>query len=91
MRDMVNYILEISKESCRLVKQKFASLFEAIDKRLEKKEKESRFDQEDGDDEGEDLLDKDGEEKEIESETEEDRAFLDDEVKDEKVLRFIVL
>lgn len=88
---MVNYILEISKESCRLVKQKFASLFEAIDKRLEKKEKESRFDQEDGDDEGEDLLDKDGEEKEIESETEEDRAFLDDEVKDEKVLRFIVL
>lgn len=91
MRDMVNYILEISKESCRLVKQKFASLFEAIDKRLEKKEKESRFDQEDGDDEGEDLLDKDGEEKEIESETEEDRAFLDDEVEDEKVLRFIVL
>lgn len=88
---MVNYILEISKESCRLVKQKFASLFEAIDKRLEKKEKESRFDQEDGDDEGEDLLDKDGEEKEIESETEEDRAFLDDEVEDEKVLRFIVL
>lgn len=88
---MVNYIFEISKESCRLVKQKFASLFEAIDKRLEKKEKESRFDQEDGDDEGEDLLDKDGEEKEIESETEEDRAFLDDEVEDEKVLRFIVL
>lgn len=88
---MVNYIFEISKESCRLVKQKFAFLFEAIDKRLEKKEKESRFDQEDGDDEGEDLLDKDGEEKEIESETEEDRAFLDDEVEDEKVLRFIVL
>lgn len=81
---MVNYIVEISEESCRLVKQKFAFLFEAIDKRLEKKEKESRFDQEDGNDEGEDLLDTDGEEKEIESETEEDRAFLDDEVEDEK-------
>ena len=84
VRDMVNYLVEISKESCGLMKQEFASLFRAIDDRLEKREKESRVDEEDSDDEGEDIVDTDGEEELIESENEEDRAFLNDEVEDEQ-------
>ena len=81
---MVNHLVEISKEGCRLMKQEFASLFKAIDDRLEKREKESRVDEEDRDDEGEDIVDTDGEEELIESENEEDRAFLNEEVEDEQ-------
>ena len=84
VRDMVNYLVEISKEGCRLMKQEFASLFKAIDDRLEKREKESRVDEEDSDDEGEDIVDTDGEEELIESENEEDRVFLNEEVEDEQ-------
>ena len=98
VKEMVEYLVKISEESCRLMKQEFSFLFEAIDQKLEEiKQKseqqtgESGTDvsvQEDSDDEGEDLMETDDEEEDIESETEEDRAFLDDEVESEQGASF---
>ena len=98
VKEMVEYLVKISEESCRLMKQEFSFLFEAIDQKLEEiKQKseqqtgESGTDvsvQEDSDDEGEDLTETDDEEEDIESETEEDRAFLDDEVESEQGATF---
>ena len=91
VKEMVKYLVKISEESYRLLKEEFSFLFEAIDEKLEQlKQKvlrpttESNIDlsaQEDSGDEGEDLMETD-EEEDIESETEEDRAFLDDEVEE---------
>ena len=82
VQDMVKYLVEISKESYRLLKQDFATLSEEIDERLgpDDQSEQNNSEEEDSDDEGEDLMNTDDEkEEEIESETEEDRAFLNDE------------
>ena len=98
VKEMIDYLVEISQKSSDLMKQEFSFLFEAIDQKLEEiKQKseqqtgESGTDvsvQEDSDDEGEDLMETDDEEEDIESETEEDRAFLDDEVESEQGASF---
>ena len=82
VQDMVKYLVDISKESYRLLKQEFATLFEEIDEKLgpDDQNEQNTSEDEDSDDEGEDLMETDNEEEEeIESETEEDQAFLDDE------------
>ena len=88
---MVDYLIKISKESHRLMKEEFHPIFEAIDKKLEKAEEISRSQVETNEgaemieeDEGEDLMDTDNKEEDIELETEEDRAFLDDEEVEEE-------
>ncbi len=84
IKDMVEYLVDISKESYRLMKAEFQSIYEAIDHKLGKEKESSQTQseanvEENGEeDEGEDLMDTDGEEDDIESETEEDRAFIDD-------------
>ena len=97
VKQMVDYLVEISVESYRLVRETFSSVFEAIDKRLEDLEQTSEPTrqkdggcnvQEDSDDEGEDLMDTDDEIEDSDSETEEDRAFIDDEVEGEQGLSF---
>ena len=83
--DMVHFLIQISKESYRLMKDEFHSIFEAIDNKSGKEKESSRtqsetsFGENNEEDEGEDLMDTDGEEDDMESETEEDRAFIDDE------------
>ena len=81
---MVDYLIEISKKSYSLAKEKFNAIFEAIDKKLEKVEDSLKIqvnskEKENEEGEGEDIIDTDGEEEDIEVETEEDRAFIDDE------------
>ena len=97
VKQMVDYLVEISIESYRLVRETFASVFDAIEKRLEDLEQTSEPTrqkdggcnvQEDSDDEGEDLMDTDDETEDSDSETEEDRAFIDDEVEREQGLSF---
>ena len=93
VKEMIEYLVKISEESYRLLKEEFLFLFEAIDEKLEQLKQtvprpttESNIDlgaQEDSGDEGEDLLETDEEEEDIESETKEDRAFLDDEVEEQ--------
>ena len=68
----MDYLVKISQESCRLMKQEFAAIFEAIDQKLEEiKQKSDQATavrnvdvsaQEDNEDEGEDLMETDGEE-----------------------------
>ena len=77
---MVKYLVEISKENYRLLKQDFSTLFEEIDETLGPDDQNEQYnsEEEDGDNE-EDLMNTDDEEEEdIEPETEEDRAFPDD-------------
>ena len=95
VKEMLDYLVKISEESCRLMKQDFNFLFEAIDQKLQDLQQKSEScepsrdnkledsTQEDSDDEGEDLMDTDDEEEEIESETEEDRVFIDDDVEEQ--------
>ena len=86
VQDMVKYLVDISKESFRLLKQEIATLFEEIDEKLSPNDQNEQHtsEEEDSDDEGEDLMETDDEEEEeIESETE-DRAFLDDEELEEE-------
>ena len=87
---MVDYLVDISTESYRLMKQEFDFLFQSIDEKLEETRQqdtpprstilyeERRRVYENSDKEGEDIMESDSEEEELESETEEDRAFLDD-------------
>ena len=80
VQDMVKYLVEISKENYRLLKQDFSTLFEEIDETLGPDDQNEQYnsEEEDGDNE-EDLMNTDDEEEEdIEPETEEDRAFPDD-------------
>ena len=58
---MVDYLVEISSKSYGLMKEEFFSIFEAIDQKLEEPTTEIET-QEDSDDEGEDLMESDGEE-----------------------------
>ncbi|KAL9973270.1 hypothetical protein ACROYT_G019700 [Oculina patagonica] len=98
VKKMVDYLVEISNESYRLVRETFSSVFEAIEKKLEDLQQTSEpsgqqycgnsVQEQDSDDEGEDLMDTDDEEEDIESETEEDRAFIDNEVEEEEGLSF---
>ena len=81
---MVDYLIEISKKSYSLAKEKFNAIFEAIDKKLEKVEDSLKIqvnskEKENEEGEGEDIIDTDGEEEDIEVETEEDRTFINDE------------
>ena len=81
VKNMVDYLVDISKESYRLMKQEFDFLFQSIDEKLGEtsttlyEEKHRVY--EISDEEGEDIMETDSEE-ELESETEEDREFLDD-------------
>ena len=85
VNEMLEHLVKISEQSCDLLRKEFNFLFEAID---QKKKSEAgdpsktntieNLTQEDSDDEGEYLMDTDDEEQEIESETEKDRAFIDD-------------
>ena len=86
VQDMVKYLVEISEESYCLLKQDFATLFEEIDEKLGPDDQNEKHisEEEDSDDEGEDLMNTEDKEEEIESETEEDRAFLDDEELEEE-------
>ena len=89
---MLEHLVKISEQSYDLLRKEFNLLFEAIDQKLQDLQQKSEagdpsktntvetLTQEDSDDEGEDLIDTDDEEEEIESETEEDRAFIDDDV-----------
>ena len=94
VKEMVDYLVEISSKSYGLMKEEFFSIFEAIDQKLEELKQKSEEPtteietQEDSDDEGEDLMESDGEEEEGESETEEDRAFIDDEVAEDQGASF---
>ena len=98
VKEMIDYLVEISQKSSDLMKQEFSFLFEAIDQKLEEIKQKSEQQsgesgtnvsvQEDSNDEGEDLMETDDEEEDIESETEEDRAFLDDEVESEQGASF---
>ena len=88
VKQMVDYLVEISQESYRRMKIEFSFLFDAINEKLEKNAREQTkrndcAEEEDSDDEGEDIMETDNEEEDIESETEEDRAFLDDEVEEQ--------
>ena len=95
VKEMLDYLVKISEESCHLMKQEFNFLFEAIDQKLQDLQQKSEScepsrdktvedsTQEDSHDEGEDLMDTDDEEEEIESETEEDRVFIDDDVEEQ--------
>ena len=82
VKNMVDYLVDISKESYRLMKQEFDFLFQSIDEKLGEtsttlyEEKHRVY--EISDEEGEDIMETDSEEEELESETEEDREFLDD-------------
>ena len=97
---MVKYLQEISKQSYRLLKQDFATLFKIIDEKFGSQEQEEdgelnrmaemlvelqgdseeeNENEEEKEDEDIDLMSTDDEEDEIGSETEEDRAFLNDE------------
>ena len=95
VKEMLDYLVKISEESCHLMKQEFNFLFEAIDQKLQDLQQKSEScepsrdktvedsTQEDSNDEAEDLMDTDDEEEEIESETEEDRVFIDDDVEEQ--------
>lgn len=87
---MIDYLVKISRESYRLVKEQF---FQCLWRHWPKARRESRGSsrtyqrkqytssaQEDSDEEGEDVMEIDDEEEHSESETEEDCAFLDDEM-----------
>ena len=91
VKNMVDYLVDISKESYRLTKQEFDFLFQSIDERLGETRKQDTPPRstivseerhriyENSDEEGEDVMEIDSEEEEeLESETEEDGAFLDD-------------
>ncbi|CAH3027782.1 unnamed protein product [Porites evermanni] len=92
---MLDYLVKISEESCRLMKQEFNFLLEAIDQKLQDLQQKSESCepsrdktvedsiQEDSNDEG-DLMDTEDEEEEIESETEEDRVFIDRDVEEQE-------
>ena len=94
VKEMLDYLVKISEESCHLMKQELNFLFEAIDQKLQDLQQKSEScepskdktvdnsTQEDSNDEGEDLMDTDDEEEEIESETEEDRVFIDDDLEE---------
>ena len=91
VQDMVKYLVDISKESYRLLKQEFATLFEEIDEKWgpDDQTEQHNSEEEDSDDEGEDLMNMDDEEEEeIESETVEDLACLNDEELEEEVPSF---
>ena len=94
VKEMIDYLVEISQKSYGLLKEEFSFLFEAIDQKLQEIKQRSNGPSgdktlvitndnfgthEDVDDVGEDLMDTDDEDEDIEAETEEDRAFLDDE------------
>ena len=88
VKQMVDYLVEISQESYRRMKIEFSFLFDAINEKLETNAREQTkrndcTEEEDSDDEGEDLMQTDNEDEDIDSETEEDRAFLDDEVEEQ--------
>ena len=87
VQDMVKYLVDISQESYRLLKQEFATLFEEIDEKLgpDDQNEQHNSEEEDSNNEGEDLMNTDDEEEEeIDSETEEDLAFLNDEELEEE-------
>ena len=94
VKEMVDYLVEISSKSYGLMKEEFFSIFEAIDQKLEELKQKSEEPtteietQEDSDDEGEDLMESDEEEGESESETEEDRSFIEDEVVEDQGASF---
>ena len=93
VKEMLDYLVKISEESCRLMKQEFNFLLEAIDQKLQDLQQKSEScepsrdktiedsTQEDSNDEG-DLMDTEDEEEEIESETEDDRVFTDHDVEE---------
>ena len=95
VKEMLEHLVKISEQSYDLLRKEFNFLFEAIDQKLQDLQQKSEagdpsktntvenLTQEDSDDEGEDLMDTDDEEEEIESETEEDRVFIDDDVEEQ--------
>ena len=95
VKEMLEQLVKISVKSYDLLRKEFNFLFEAIDQKLQDLEQKSEagdpsrtntvenLTQEDSDDEGEDLMDTDDEEEDIESETEEDRVFIDDDVEEQ--------
>ena len=103
VKEMVDYLVEISQKSSDLMKEEFSFLFEAIDEKLQEIKQRSSDPsagntldinnddfgaREDNDDEGEDLNDTDDEDEDIESVTEEYLAFLDDEDIEEQGVSF---
>ncbi|KXJ22829.1 Zinc finger and SCAN domain-containing protein 22 [Exaiptasia diaphana] len=92
VQEMVEYLVTISKESNRLMKEQFADVLTAIDQKIkdrdanEKETTENEYDLESDDDDddddndcGIDVLDSENDdEEEVESENEEDRNFIDD-------------
>ena len=86
VKEMLDYLVKISEESCRLMKQDFNFLFEAIDQKLQDLQQKSEScepsrdktvensTQEDSNDKG-DLMNTDDKEEEIKSETKEDRVY----------------
>ena len=95
VKEMLEHLVKISEQSYDLLRKEFNFLFEAIDQKLQDLQQKSEasdpsksntvenLTQEDSDDEGEDLMDTDDEQEEIESETEEDRAFIDHDVEEQ--------
>jgi hypothetical protein len=88
VKRMIDYLVEISKESGTLVKEQFSAIFRAIDEKLGEQDNEYneaellvdlQEDSEDENNQGIDVMNSDNEdEEEIGSENEEDRAFIDD-------------
>ncbi|XP_031574894.1 uncharacterized protein LOC116308570 [Actinia tenebrosa] len=100
VRNMVYYLVEVSQESYRLVKELFGDVFKAIEEKLsavtpvegereEHQEEQESNEEEDSEyeqeDRGIDVMNSDDEDdEEIESENEEDRAFIDDKSENEE-------
>ena len=91
VKEMLEHLVKTSEQSYDLLRKEFNFLFEAIDQRLQDLQQKSEagdplktntvenLTPEDSDDEGEYLMDTDNEEEgDIESETEDDHAFIDD-------------
>ena len=97
VKEVMDYLVEISRKSYGLMKEKFFSVFDAIDQKLQELKQKSEepiveddtcvSTLDDSDDEGEDLMESD-EEDENESDTEEDRSFIDDEALEDQGVSF---
>lgn len=80
VQDMVDYLIKISEQSYRLMEEEFAEVFQSIDEKLGETVQVNEENNDGyGNEKGIDVIESDDEDEEaIESETEEDRNFLDD-------------
>lgn len=81
MQDLIEYLVKISQHSYNLIRERFTPVFDAIDEQCLPGQPQQQIQEEDENDRGIDVMGSDDEDEEdIESEMEEDRVFLNDDL-----------